>query len=72
MWYTDNKANGFDVQEIRLGGVLQRLESQKERLQAYINGEISKIEELEEKRSECTGGPLTRNLYLSAITVNLI
>ena len=48
LWYTENKPHGFDVQEIRLGGVLLRLESCKERLIQYINGQISKIDELEE------------------------
>lgn len=48
LWFTDNKPHGFDVQEHRLGGVLLRLRSQKERLEAFMqNGE--KIPELEEE-----------------------
>lgn len=47
-WYKENKPHGFDVQEIRLGGVLLRLESCKNRIIKYLNGEINIIEELEE------------------------
>ena len=72
MWYTDNKPHGFDVQEIRLGGTIQRLESCRERLEAYVAGKIVCIEELEEQSIDFNGGPDTRNSYLSAVTVNLI
>lgn len=47
-WYKENKPHGFDVQDIRLGGLLQRLKSCKERLIKYQNKEIDKIAELEE------------------------
>ena len=49
MWHKDNKPFGFEVQELRLGGLLLRLQSCKERLSQYIAGEIDCIEELEEK-----------------------
>ena len=48
VWYKENKPHGFDVQEIRLGGVLLRLESCKKRIMQYLNGDIDKILELEE------------------------
>jgi hypothetical protein len=46
-WFTENKTGGFDVQDIRIGGVLQRLESCRRRLLAFVAGEVSFIEELE-------------------------
>ena len=49
MWFTDSKPHGFDIQDIRLGGVVQRLKANRERLIAYANGEIEVIPELEEK-----------------------
>ena len=49
-WFKENKAFGFEVLDIRLGGVKSRLESAAERLSYYANGRISAIEELEEKR----------------------
>ena len=48
VWYKENKPHGFDVQEIRLGGVLLRLESCKKRIIEYINGDVDCILELEE------------------------
>ena len=49
LWYHDNKPHGFDVQEIRLGGLLMRLRSQRDRLEEYIDGKTSSIPELEEE-----------------------
>ena len=49
MWMTEKKPHGFDVQDIRLGGLMQRLESCKERLEEYLRGESTSIPELEEE-----------------------
>ncbi len=46
-WFLENKTSGFDIQDIRLGGLLQRTESCRRRLLAYADGEIDRIEELE-------------------------
>ena len=46
-WYKDNKGFGFEIQAIRIGGLIRRLEDCREELLAYVNGEISEIEELE-------------------------
>ena len=54
-WFRDNKPHGFDVQDIRLGGVITRLESARDRLQALYDGEIQKIEELEEVQLDFNG-----------------
>ena len=40
---------GFDVQEIRIGGIITRVDSCKKRILAYCKGEISEISELEEE-----------------------
>lgn len=56
LWFADNKASGFDVQELRIGGLLMRIESCSERLLRYLNGEIETIEELEEKLVDYYGG----------------
>lgn len=47
MWFKENKPFGFEVQELRLGGLLLRLKSCKERLTSFVVGEIECIEELE-------------------------
>ncbi len=49
LWYKENKPQGFDVQELRLGGLKLRLRSCKERLLSYVQGEIEEIPELEEE-----------------------
>jgi hypothetical protein len=47
-WYEENKPHGFDVQDIRFGGLDRRLKNTKETITAYLDGKLSKIEELEE------------------------
>ena len=47
-WFKENKPHGFDVQDLRLGGTLQRVLSCMDRLKQYVNGQIDVIEELEE------------------------
>lgn len=53
-WYIDNKTFGFDVIELRLGGLKERLNSTKLRLESYLNGDIDKIEQLEEPLLEAS------------------
>ena len=48
LWFTENKPHGFEVQDLRLGGVISRLKSCKRRLEGYLAGEISEIPELSE------------------------
>ena len=45
-WFTENKPYGFDVQELRVGGVKTRVDSCRERLLEYVNGKVSEIPEL--------------------------
>ena len=47
-WMNDNKPHGFDVQNRRLGGLIFRTKACRKRLLAYVNGEIDRIDELEE------------------------
>ncbi len=47
-WYEENKAFGFEVQDIRLGGLIRRVTNCYERLIDYVDGKSDKIEELEE------------------------
>jgi hypothetical protein len=49
MWFTDNKPHGFDAQDIRLGGVIQRLKANRQRLIEYIDGLVPNIPELDEE-----------------------
>lgn len=49
LWHETNKSFGFDQFEMRIAGVLIRLKTAQRRIREYCNGEISCIEELEEK-----------------------
>jgi hypothetical protein len=46
-WYMENKTFGFTTQELRLGGLAERLRSVKARLEGYLEGSVERIEELE-------------------------
>ena len=48
-WYNDDNPHGFDVQELRIGGIIMRLKSCKERLEAFAEGKTECIPELEEE-----------------------
>jgi hypothetical protein len=48
-WFWENKPCGFDVQDIRLGAIIQRTVSCRRRLLDYVNGKIDSIPELEEE-----------------------
>lgn len=52
-WMMENKPHGFDVIDLRLGGLRQRILHCKARLIAYQNGTLSQIEELEEPVLDC-------------------
>ena len=43
-WMKENKPQGFDVQDIRIGALLLRLRHCRERLEDYAAGRISTIE----------------------------
>jgi hypothetical protein len=46
-WYIDNKPSGMEVHDGRLGALVQRLDSCKRRILAYVNGELEALEELD-------------------------
>ncbi|MCI9188336.1 MAG: beta-N-acetylhexosaminidase [Lachnospiraceae bacterium] len=52
LWMEEKKPHGFDVQDIRLGGLMQRLESCRNRIEEYLRGETVSIPELEEEIME--------------------
>ena len=48
LWYKENKPSGLEIHDLRLGGLLQRLRTCRERIESYLEGKIDSIEELEE------------------------
>jgi hypothetical protein len=47
VWMDQNKAPGFEVQCVRYGGLIQRLEEVVLRIREYASGDLEEIEELE-------------------------
>ena len=47
-WYREGKTFGFEVHEIRLGGLKENLRSVALRLESYCAGAVERIEELEQ------------------------
>jgi len=54
-WMTYNKPFGWEEFDNAFGGLIARVDTAKERIQAYLNGEIEHIEELEEQRLRLDG-----------------
>ena len=54
-WYRENKPHGFDVQDIRIGGLMRRISNCINRLQELYDGTIDVIEELEETQLDFNG-----------------
>ncbi|MGG1678160.1 beta-N-acetylhexosaminidase [Neobacillus sp. NRS-1170] len=56
IWFAAYKPFGWEVIDIRYGGVITRIDSVKYRIQEWLEGRIQRMEELEEKRL-CHDGP---------------
>ena len=70
----ENKPFGFEVQNIRLGGLRSRLEYAARTLCRYLGGELDTIAELDEKQQPFGYAPLQTEddyqitRYLPAVT----
>ena len=66
-WFAENKPFGFEIQDMRLGGLLQRTKNCMERLQSFAEGTLSQIPELDEDilDPECSSGGI-RELGLNS------
>ncbi|MFD1386234.1 beta-N-acetylhexosaminidase [Oceanobacillus oncorhynchi subsp. oncorhynchi] len=49
-WLSLNKPFGWEVIDIRYGGLLQRLDTARLRIEEYVRGDLEAIDELEQKR----------------------
>ena len=49
-WFTVNKPFGWEIIDIRYGGLLNRLDTAIERINDYIEKKVDNIEELEQER----------------------
>lgn len=56
LWFKENKPQGYEIQDFRVGGLSQRLLTCKNRLLAYLNGAVDSLPELEESILDWWGG----------------
>lgn len=54
-WFADKKPEGYEVIDLRLGGLASRLETCEKRLSEYLSGRLARIEELENELLCCDG-----------------
>ncbi len=69
-WLHDKKGSGFEVQDIRLGGLIGRLRSCRRRLEDYLNGKIDTIDELDQPLAEAPDAGWPR--WENSATVNIM
>ena len=71
-WLYENKPFGFEIQDIRIGGLLRRLETARERITAYVNGSLKSLPELEGERlpygNSNSGEVIFMNKWISTIS----
>lgn len=78
-WCYENKSFGLEVTDARIGSLIYRMQSAQQTLKSYVDGEISKIYELEEERLTYFDGRLEgeqqyaafHNQWNTLFTVNL-
>lgn len=74
LWLSTNKPFGWEVLDIRYGGVIARLRTTKDRLTDYLAGKAERLEELEAERLYHDApwvmpeGTLGRNAYHRIVT----
>ena len=71
-WFTENKPHGFDVQDIRIGGLIYRMKSCLDRLTEYRNGNIKNIPELDEELIQLSTERLNYNNWINTVSTNSI
>lgn len=75
LWNIENKSIGFEVMDIRLGGLIMRIKNAERAIRRYVEGDIKKIDELEEKSAiyyseEFIGKAVYAPEYKKIVTVN--
>lgn len=78
-WMAENKPQGFEVQQQRLGGLMCRVNGCADRIQDYLDGKTDRLEELEEpvldvfgKGEELTKHPTCYNSWKLNCSVSVI
>lgn len=74
-YYAECKYNGFEVQDMRFGGLINRLQNCRELLLKYCGGKIERLNELEQKivdyfdgSDDLVNGALFENGYVDEVS----
>lgn len=70
VWMKDNKPYGWDIHEIRLGGLQARLRDCIERIEEYLEEKVLSIPELEEELLLYAPWGMQQNFYRKFVTVS--
>jgi hypothetical protein len=65
-WFKTYKPSGWNIHDLRYGGLLIRIQSAIEEINMWLKGELPRLEELEEERLLYNGGegiPCYNNYY---------
>lgn len=71
-WYKENKPFGFEVQDVRIGGLIHRVKHCMNDLNDFLKGKVSSLPELEEYQlaPSVTGYYPDRNSYSASVSAN--
>ena len=70
VWMRDNKPYGWDIHEIRLGGLQARMRDCIQRIEEYLDGNVTNIPELEEQLLPYAPWGMQQNFYRRFVTVS--
>ena len=69
-WKIENKPYGWEIHEVRFGGLRSRILNCKERLLEYVSGKVDRIPELEEEILPYADWKLQYNNYRGLVSVS--
>ena len=71
LWNKENKPQGWEVQDARIGGLIMRIDTCQKRLKEYISGKVENIPELEEDVLQILdGSQIAMNNYGRLVSFN--
>lgn len=57
IWHDVNLPFGWEILDIRYGGLIARIDSARDRIKDYLDGKVDKLQELKEERLFFSGAP---------------
>ena len=70
LWEKENKPFGWEIHDVRIGGLIRRIKTCKEKIKKYLIGEIIEIEELEAEPLPLTDAPFPVTTYNRLVSVS--